>query len=165
MASTVAFLEGDARCCLQEQAPFDRIYMMGNSFGYFEHVDDDRALLEAIRRALAPGGTLTLDLVDGGWLRSHLVPRSWEWIDAQHLAFRERDITADHDRVVTREIVLHTRDGIIADQYYAQRLYSRDRICALLRRRRFRPDRIPFEPEAGRSRTAAIPARCAIACC
>ena len=129
----VAFLEGDARSCLQAQAPFDRIYVMGNSFGYFEHVADDRALLEAIRRALAPGGTLTLDLVDGGWLRSHLNPRSWEWIDAQHLAFREREITADHDRVVTREIVLHTRDGIIADQYYAQRLYSRDRICALLR--------------------------------
>ena len=75
---------------------------------------------------------MTLDLVDGGWLRSHLVPRSWEWIDAQHLAFREREITADDDRVVTREIVLHTRDGIIADQSYAQRLYSRDRICALL---------------------------------
>ena len=129
----VAFLEGDARACVQGQAPFDRIYMMGNSFGYFEHVADDRVLLEAIRRALAPGGTLTLDIVDGGWLRAHLVPRAWEWIDAQHLALREREITADGDRVVTREIVLHTRDGIVADQYYGQRLYSRDRICALLR--------------------------------
>ena len=128
----VAFLESDARSCLQAQAPFDRIYLMGNSFGYFEDVAEDRALLELIRRGLASGGTLTLDLVDGGWLRSHLVPRSWEWIDAQHLAFREREITADDDRVVTREIVLHTRDGIIADQSYAQRLYSRDRICALL---------------------------------
>jgi D-alanine-D-alanine ligase len=129
----VAFVEGDARACVREQAPFDRIYLMGNSFGYFEHAADDRALLEAIRRALAPGGTLTLDIVDGGWLRSHLVPRSWEWIAAQHLACREREITADDDRVVTREIVLHTRDGIVADQYYGQRLYTRDRICALLR--------------------------------
>ncbi len=136
---TVAFLEGDARGCLREQTPFDRIYMMGNSFGYFEHIDDDRALLDSIRRSLRPEGTLTLDLVDGGWLRTHLVPRSWEWIDAQHLAFRERDITADNDRLVTREIVLHTRDGIIADQYYAQRLYSRDRICALLRDAGFGP--------------------------
>jgi D-alanine-D-alanine ligase len=128
----VAFVEGDARACLRGQEPFDRIILMGNSFGYFEQVADDRALLEAVRRALAPGGTLTLDIVDGGWLRSHLVPRSWEWIDAQHLACREREITADGDRVVTREIVLHTRDGIIADQYYGQRLYTRDRVCALL---------------------------------
>lgn len=135
----VDFLEGDARGCLRSEAPFDRIYIMGNSFGYFESVHDDRTLLESIRRALAPEGALTLDLVDGGWLRTHLVPRSWEWIDAQHLAFRERDITADNDRVVTREIVLHTRDGIIADQYYAQRLYSRDRICALLRDAGFGP--------------------------
>ena len=29
----VAFLEGDARACVREQPPFDRIYMMGNSFG------------------------------------------------------------------------------------------------------------------------------------
>lgn len=129
----VAFLEGDARACLRGQTPFDRIYLMGNSFGYFEHVADDRALLEAIRRALAPGGTVTLDIVDGGWLQTHLAPRAWEWIDAQHLALREREITADGDRVVTREIVLHTRDGIVADQYYGQRLYTRDRICALLR--------------------------------
>jgi D-alanine-D-alanine ligase len=135
----VTFLEGDARACAREQAPFDRIYMMGNSFGYFEHVADDRALLDAIRRALAPGGTLTLDIVDGGWLRSHLVPRSFEWIDAQHLACREREVTADGDRVVTREIVLHARDGIVADQYYGQRLYSRDRICALLREAGFGP--------------------------
>ena len=64
---------------------------------------------------------------------------AWEWIDAQHLALREREITADDDRVVTREIVLHTRDGIIADQYYGQRLYTRDRICALLRDAGFGP--------------------------
>ncbi|MGE0034832.1 MAG: methyltransferase domain-containing protein [Xanthobacteraceae bacterium] len=135
----LALLEGDARACVREQPPFDRIYMMGNSFGYFEHVADDRALLDAIRRALAPGGTLTLDIVDGGWLRSRLVPRSFEWIDAQHLACREREITADGDRVVTREIILHGRDGIVADQYYGQRLYTRDRICALLREAGFGP--------------------------
>jgi D-alanine-D-alanine ligase len=141
-ALPVAFREGDARQGLPECGPFDRIYVMGNSFGYFDDVADDRALLEEARRALAPGGTLTLDIVDGSWLGAHLDRLRWEWIDDQHLVCRERELSGDGDRVVTRELVVHITGGIVADQLYAERLYSRDRICALLADAGF--DRIAF---------------------
>jgi D-alanine-D-alanine ligase len=141
-ALPVAFREGDARESLPECGRFDRIYLMGNSFGYFDDIADDRGLLEAVRRALVPGGTMTLDIVDGGWFRAHLDRRRWEWIDDQHLVCRERELSPDGDRVITRELIVHNTTGIVADQLYAERLYSRDRICALLGEAGF--DRIEF---------------------
>ena len=59
---------------------------------YLDDVADDRVLLEAARRALVPGGTMTLDIVDGSWFRAHLDERRWEWIDDQHLVCRERKL-------------------------------------------------------------------------
>jgi D-alanine-D-alanine ligase len=138
-ALPVTFREGDARESLPECGQFDRIYLMGNSFGYFEDIADDRGLLEAVRRALVPEGTMTLDIVDGGWYRAHLDRRRWEWIDDQHLVCRERELSPDGDRVITRELIVHNTTGIVADQLYAERLYSRDRICALLGEAGFDP--------------------------
>jgi D-alanine-D-alanine ligase len=141
-ALSVTFREGDARESLPECGQFDRIYLMGNSFGYFDDIADDRGLLEAARRALVPGGTITLDIVDGSWFRAHLDRRRWEWIDDQHLVCRERELSPDGDRVITRELIVHNTTGIVADQLYAERLYSRDRICTLLGEAGF--DRIEF---------------------
>ena len=141
-ALPVTFHEGDARERLPECGQFDRIYLMGNSFGYFDDVADDRVLLEAARRALVPGGTMTLDIVDGSWFRAHLDRRRWEWIDDQHLVCRERELGPDGDRVITRELIVHNTTGIVDDQLYAERLYSRDRICAVLGEAGF--DRIEF---------------------
>jgi D-alanine-D-alanine ligase len=141
-ALPVMFREGDARESLPDCGEFDRIYLMGNSFGYFDDIADDLGLLEAVRRALAPGGTVTLDIVDGSWFRAHFDRRSWEWIDDEHLVCRERELSPDGDRVITRELIVHNTTGIVADQLYAERLYSRDRICALLGEAGF--DRIAF---------------------
>jgi D-alanine-D-alanine ligase len=48
----------------------------------------------------------------------------------------------DGDRVITRELIVHNTTGIVDDQLYAERLYSRDRICAVLGEAGF--DRIEF---------------------
>jgi D-alanine-D-alanine ligase len=141
-ALPVTFREGDARESLHDCGEFDRIYLMGNSFGYFDDIAEDHGLLEAARRALVPGGTITLDIVDGSWFRAHFDRRSWEWIDDEHLVCRERELSPEGDRVVTREMVIHNTTGVVADQLYAERLYSRDRICALLDEAGF--DRIAF---------------------
>src|SRR5262245_17611746 len=44
-ALPVTFCEGDARHILAEHDQFDRIYLMGNSFGYFDDMAEDLALL------------------------------------------------------------------------------------------------------------------------
>lgn len=133
----IRFKEGDARKFALAKEEFDCIVLMGNSFGYFDHEEDDLAVLTAIKRALRPRGQLALDLTDGEWIQEHFEPRSWEWVDANQFVCRERSLSADRSRLISREVVVHAEKGVIADQFYAERLYSRERIAALLDRAEF----------------------------
>src|SRR5712671_3971476 len=128
----VSFHEGDARRFRLGDGDFHCVCILGNSFGYFERPEDDLAVLEAVNRALASGGSLVMDLMDGDWMRHHFEPRSWEWVDQNHFVCRERDLAEDGDRLISREVVVHAERGVIADQFYAERLYSKERLEALL---------------------------------
>src|SRR5205085_11777211 len=128
----VSFHEGDARRFRLGDGDFHCVCILGNSFGYFERPEDDLAVLEAVNRALASGASLVMDLMDGDWMRRHFEPRSWEWVDQNHFVCRERDLAGDGDRLISREVVVHAERGVIADQFYAERLYSKERLEALL---------------------------------
>ncbi len=133
----VTFQEGDARRVRTPRAPFHSVFLLGNSFGYFEREEDDLAVLETVKRVLVSDGTLALDLVDGAWMREHFDPRSWEWIDQNHFVCRERSLAADGRRLISREVIVHAEKGVIADQFYAERLYTREDIAVLLDRAGF----------------------------
>jgi D-alanine-D-alanine ligase len=128
----VTFLEGDARHCRLGEGQFDCVTILGNSFGYFADAAEDAALLRRAFRLLRPDGRLALDLVDGDWLRQNFEKRSWEWLDGSLLVCRERSLSGDGERLVTREIVLDAERGVVADRFFAERLYSRDAITSLL---------------------------------
>jgi len=128
----VTFREGDARKLRFNDNQFDAVYLAGNSFGYFESVDDDVAVLREIRRILKPGGQLLLDFTDGDYLRTHYEARSWEWIDKQYFVCRERSISKAGDRLISREVITHTKKGVVADQFYAERLYNDSELGTLL---------------------------------
>jgi D-alanine-D-alanine ligase len=129
---TVAFHEGDARNLRIPESSVHCVAIMGNSFGYFDREEDDLAVLQAARHVLVSGGTLAIDLADGEWMRDHYEQRSWEWIDQNHLVCRERSMGSQGDRLISREVIIHAERGIIADQFYAERLYSRERSEKLL---------------------------------
>jgi D-alanine-D-alanine ligase len=133
----VSFHEGDARRFRLGEAEFHCVCILGNSFGYFERPEDDVAVLEAVKRALGSGGALVMDLMDGDWMRGNFEPRSWEWVDQNHFVCRERDLAGDGDRLISREVVVHAERGVIADQFYAERLYSKERLETLLIRAGF----------------------------
>ena len=133
----VSFHEGDARKFRLPKDSCHCVALMGNSFGYFDREEDDFAVLEAVKRVLASSGTLVVDLVDGDWMRTNFEPRSWEWIDNDHFVCRERSLSADGEKLISREVVVHSERGVIADQFYAERLYSYERIAELLERADF----------------------------
>lgn len=133
----VSFQEGDARKTRLPEASFHCVAMMGNSFGYFEREEDDLDVLRAVKRVLCSGGALVLDIVDGDWMRENFEKRSWEWIDANHFVCRERSLAQDGLRLISREVIVHAEQGVIADQFYAERLYSRQRIHQLLEEAEF----------------------------
>lgn len=128
----VCFREGDARHLPYRDSSFDRVYIAGNSFGYFSEPQDDAAVLSEVRRVLTAEGRLLLDLSDGDWVRATFEPRSWEWISPKEYVCRERQFSADGQKVISREMVGHIEKGVLVDQFYAARLYNRETIARLL---------------------------------
>lgn len=124
--------EGDARKIRLPESSQDCVVLFGNSFGYFDSQEDDVAVLTSIKRVLKSEAMLVMDLVHGDWMRQHFEKRSWEWIDQNHFVCRERSLSGDASRIISREVVVHAERGIIADQFYAERLYTFDEIKKLL---------------------------------
>lgn len=120
----VRFKEGDARKLPYHANKFDVVVILGNSFGYFESSDDDLQVLQSVARVLKPEGILLIDVADGDFLKDNFKPRSWEWINKKHFVCRERCISANGKKLISREVITHTDKGVIADQFYAENLYS-----------------------------------------
>lgn len=133
-----SFSEGDARHVRLKENSIDCAFLMGNSFGYFEKEEDDIAVLNNLKRILKSNGKLVLDIVDGTWMSQHFEPRSWEWIDQQHFVNRERSLSADGKRLIFREVITNADKGVLADQLYAERLYSFEEISKILETLGFR---------------------------
>ncbi|MDH5490589.1 MAG: methyltransferase domain-containing protein [Myxococcales bacterium] len=134
---SLRFHEGDARRVGSRRERFDAALLLGNSFGYFDKADDDQKVLEGVRRVLRPGGKILMDVADGEWMRTNFEARSWEWLDASHFVCRERSLSADRSKLVSREVVVHSDKGVIVDQFYAERLYEAQAIEELLTRAGF----------------------------
>ena len=137
-ALQVAFKEGDARNPRIADSSFDCVAIMGNSFGYFSNKKDDEKVLTAVGKILRPSGQLVLDITDGAYMADQFERRSWEWIDEHHFVCRERSLASDRERLVSREVIVHDETGVLADQFYAERLYTRESIQKLLEQCGFR---------------------------
>lgn len=147
----VKFSEGDARKIRLPENSQQAVYLMGNSFGYFEHEEDDAALLKAVKRILVSRGKIALDITNGQWIRDHYSPRSWEWIDQNHFVCRERSLSSDQSKIVSREVIVHAEKGVITDQFYAERLYDEKQICQLLNKLGF--DHVKIDKNIGSEST------------
>jgi len=135
----VTFKKSDARLASFSQNSFDCILLLGNSFGYFETSEDDVTVLKNIYNWLEPKiGFFVLEIADGEWLRKNFEPRSWEWVDATTLVCRERSLSKDSTRLVCREVIVDANQGVVKDQFYAERLYSEQEIKCMLSQVGFR---------------------------
>jgi len=148
----VLFKEGDARNPRLNENSFDLVAIMGNSFGYFSNKKDDEKVLATVGKILRPSGQLVLDITDGAHMHENFDRRSWEWIDEHHFVCRERSISQDGERLISREVIVNDETGVIADQFYAERLYTRDSITKLLEKTGFRNVRHHGHAEASSDR-------------
>ncbi len=121
---TASFKEGDARKLPYQSDMFDVVVMLGNSYGYFENMNDDLKILNEVFRVLKPNGKFLIDVADGNYLKNHYNPRSWEWIDNNHFVCRERSLASDNERLISREVITNIKKGVVVDQFYAERLYT-----------------------------------------
>ena len=142
---SVRFREGDARKLSYPPDTFDALLILGNSFGYFETLQDDLRVLREVLKVLKPWGKVLIDIADGGFLRQNFQRRSWEWINRKLFVCRERSLSLDGDRLVSREVITNVDKGIVADQFYAERLYSRESLARLLAEAGFNGTAFPAE--------------------
>lgn len=131
--ANIKFTEGDARKLPYPPDTFDAVLILGNSFGYFEAIHDDLKIIKNVFRVLKPWGKLLIDNTNGEYLRKHFEPRSWEWIDKNLFVCRERSLSLDKQRLISREVVTHAKRGVVADQFYGERLYTRESLSEILK--------------------------------
>ena len=129
----IKFREGDARKIPSSADTYDVVTILGNSFGYFDSIQDDLRVLKEVFRVLKPLGKLLIEVSDGEYLRKTFQSRSWEWVDKKRFVCRERSLSLDKQRLISREIISHTEKGLITDQFYAERLYSKESLTDLLK--------------------------------
>jgi D-alanine-D-alanine ligase len=141
----IVFKEGDARKLPFASDTFDYVILAGNSFGYFESLQDDLKVLLEVRRVLKPWGQVLIDVTDGNYMKEHFQPRSWEWIDKKYFVCRERSLSGNQERLISREVITHVNKGVIADQFYAERLYTPENLSDLFKRANF--ENITFHAE------------------
>jgi D-alanine-D-alanine ligase len=129
----VKFREGDARKLPFGPDTFDVVLILGNSFGYFETINDDLRVLKEVFRVLKPRDRVLIDVADGQYLRKNFQSRSWEWIDKNLFVCRERSLSLDGQSLITREVITHAEKGVLADQFYDERLYTQESLTELLK--------------------------------
>ncbi|MFW9999291.1 MAG: methyltransferase domain-containing protein [Candidatus Hodarchaeota archaeon] len=128
------FREGDARKLPYNPDTFDFVLILGNSFGYFESINDDLLVLKETLRVLKPWGKILIDITDGEYIKDNFQPRSWEWIDKNFFVCRERSLSFDKQKLISREVINHVNKGVLVDQFYSERLYSKTSISDLLKK-------------------------------
>ncbi|KAF9092333.1 hypothetical protein BGX29_010507 [Mortierella sp. GBA35] len=133
VSDRATFTIGDCRAIPHEDDSFSLVMVMGNSFGYFATDNANTNLLKEIHRVLKPGGVAVLDIPDGAYLRKNFSARGWEWIDDTMIVCRERELSKDKKRLISREVVMLTGKGVIRDQFYAECLYDLREVHQLMR--------------------------------
>jgi SAM-dependent methyltransferase len=125
-------VRGDMRHLPFADASFALVVNFFTSFGYFAAPEEDRRVLEEIRRVLRPGGCFALDFLNAQRVRQGLVPRD-ERALGQRRVVQERRLE-EQGRVVVKEIKIYQGETDRPDSTYFERvrLYEPDELVALL---------------------------------
>jgi D-alanine-D-alanine ligase len=85
-------------------------------------------------------------------------------MDKKHFVCRERSLSLDKQRLISREVITHTEKGVIADQFYAERLYSKENLTRILETAGF--SNIAFQgqisPDSKRNQDLGMMEKCLI---
>ena len=85
----VQFVHADMRE-IPFEGEFDAVINMFTAFGYFDDVENQK-VLDAVARALKPGGKFLIDLLNTLWIIRNFRPQSWDELSDGTVALTERD--------------------------------------------------------------------------
>lgn len=111
---------------------FDAVINMFTSFGYLESDAEDEKALDAVARALKPGGKFLIDFLNREPIMRFHTPRDWTMVDDTVLLHSRRfDFVSgrDHD-----DVLLIAPDGSRRSFSVIMRLYTIAELVQMLRR-------------------------------
>lgn len=126
------FSHGDPRSLRFSEERFDGALLLGHALGAFDKEKDDEEVLKQLFRVLRPQGVLLIEVIDEEWIKGNTPPKSYGYLDERLLFCRERYLADDETRLITRELILDPDNGRVAEEFYAQKLYSFESLRALL---------------------------------
>jgi len=148
----IKFLQLDMRS-LDFRAEYDLAVQLFSSFGYFETIDEDVAVIQGARRSLRDIGYYAIDLINPKVLERTLIPKSTRVIEGGIKVTEEREIV--DDRVIKTITVPNKKEKLKFKE--SVRLYTPEKIERLLREAGFLPTHwfgdyagLPFDPERSR---------------
>lgn len=124
----IQFVEHDMRRFRQPDS-FDAVINMFTSFGYFEDLADDRAVLENVHKSLRGTGKLLVDVMGKEVLARIFLERDWRQ-EGDAIVLWERRASSDWSSIECRWILL--RDGKRHEYRFAHRVYSAVELRELL---------------------------------
>ena len=132
---------------------FDLVVQLFSSFGYFDTIDEDMAVLRGARRALKGVGWYAIDLMNPTVLHRTLVPKNTRTLDDGTKVTEERAI--EGDRVVKTITIAKGKEK--HHYHESVHLYSPEQIEWMVREAGFLPTHWygdyagqPFDPEKSR---------------
>ncbi|MGE3802664.1 MAG: class I SAM-dependent methyltransferase [Candidatus Kapaibacterium sp.] len=149
---SIKFLQLDMRS-LDFKAEFDLAVQLFSSFGYFNTVDEDFAVIQGARRSLRDIGYYAIDLINPLVLEKTLIPKSTKVLDDGVKIIEERVIVEDR---VEKEITVQLKKEKLKF-HESVRIYTPEKIERLLREAGFLPTHwfgdyagLPFDRERSR---------------
>jgi SAM-dependent methyltransferase len=113
------------------EGEFDAVLNLFSSFGYLETVDDDQRVLDAVARALKPGGTFLIDVLNLHWLVGH--PREAHSFEGYEGApVLERRVFDPVERLSRATWTFLEADGVRRELVLTLRVYGPRELAAML---------------------------------
>jgi SAM-dependent methyltransferase len=126
----VDFVESDMRE-LDFDGAFDAAYNVYTSFGYFEEDAENQRVLEAVSRALRPGGRFLIDIINPTGLAARYQTRLWEQLDSGAAFLQEHEFDMLGGRNRARWIFLR-EDGRRSELVHSLRAYASWELARML---------------------------------
>ena len=127
----VDFVQSDMRE-IDFDGVFDAAYNVYTSFGYFEDDAENQRVLDAVARALRPGGRFLIDVINPTGLAIRYQERMWEELDsgATFLQQHEFDIIGGRNKAVWTFV---RSDGSRSELALSLRVYAPWELARMLR--------------------------------
>jgi len=132
----IKFVRRDARFSGLKGNNYSAVFIMANSFGYFQDQKENLRVLKESHRLLKKGGRLLLDLSDPTYLKKNLKPLTWHEANKDIIVCRKRELKGEV--IKAREVVLSKKKGLLRDGSYCERIYDKEKITRLLKRAGFK---------------------------